>query len=84
VVSDLMPLYVDTPMVRGQTYQAGSLETFGARLTPAEIAGLAWEAVHGRKVHWIPGAVLKSMRFFSGLMPFASRATMKMLDRRKS
>ncbi|HXO18534.1 MAG TPA: SDR family oxidoreductase, partial [Thermoanaerobaculia bacterium] len=34
VVTDLMPLYVDTPMVRTQSYRAGSLETFGARLTP--------------------------------------------------
>lgn len=83
VVSDLMPLYVDTPMVRDQTYRAGSLETFGARLTPDQIAELVWEAVHGRKVHWVPGAVLKTMRFFSGLAPFASKATMKMLDRRK-
>jgi len=83
VVSDLMPLYVDTPMVRDQTYRAGSLETFGAKLTPDEIAELVWKAVHGRQVHWVPGALLKSMRFFSGLMPFASRTTMKMLDKRK-
>ncbi|HET9210208.1 MAG TPA: SDR family oxidoreductase [Thermoanaerobaculia bacterium] len=83
VVSDLMPLYVDTPMVRDQTYRAGSLETFGARLKPDEIAEIVWQAVHGRKVHWIPGAFLKSMRFFSGLMPFASKATMKMFDKRK-
>jgi len=84
VVSDLMPLYVDTPMVRDQTYRAGSLETFGAKLTPEEIAEIVWQAVHGRKVHWMPGVFLKSMRFFSGLMPFASRATMKAFDRRKS
>ena len=83
VVSDLMPLYVDTPMVRDQTYRAGSLETFGARLKPAEIAELVWQAVHGRKVHWMPGTLLKSMRFLSGLMPFASKATMKALDKRK-
>lgn len=82
-VSDLMPLYVDTPMVRTQTYRAGSLETFGARLTPAEIAGLVWKAVHGRKVHWLPGALLKSLNFVGGLMPFASKMTMKRLDRRK-
>jgi NAD(P)-dependent dehydrogenase (short-subunit alcohol dehydrogenase family) len=83
VVSDLMPLYVDTPMVRDQSYRAGSLETFGARLTPAGIAEIVWKAVHGRKVHWLPGFLLKAMRFASGLAPFASRATMKLLDRRK-
>src|SRR5206468_2381539 len=53
VVSDLMPLYVDTPMVRDQAYRAGSLETFGARLKPEEIAEIVWQAVHGHKVHWV-------------------------------
>lgn len=83
VVTDLMPLYVDTPMVRDQTHRAGSLETFGAKLKPAEIAEIVWKAAHGRKVHWTPGLLLKSMRFASGLMPFASRTTMRLLSRGK-
>lgn len=82
-VTDLMPLYVDTPMVRSQTYRAGSLETFGARLTPAEIAGLVWDAAHSRKVHWVPGAMLKALNYLGGALPFVSRPTMRMLDRRK-
>ncbi|MFL6196263.1 MAG: hypothetical protein ACJ75H_18930 [Thermoanaerobaculia bacterium] len=82
-MSDLMPLYVDAPMVRTQTYRAGSLETFGARLTPAQIAEVVWKAVHGRKVHWLPGILLKSLNFVGGLMPFASKMTMKRLGRRK-
>jgi NAD(P)-dependent dehydrogenase (short-subunit alcohol dehydrogenase family) len=82
-VSDLMPLYVDTPMVRTQTYRAGSLETFGARLTPAQIAEVVWKAVHGRKVHWLPGLLLKSLNFVNGLMPFASRETMKRIGGRR-
>ncbi|MFL6235497.1 MAG: hypothetical protein ACJ76N_20340 [Thermoanaerobaculia bacterium] len=41
-------------------------------------------AVIGADTDGLAGALLKSMRFFSGLMPFASKATMKMLDRRKS
>jgi len=82
-VTDLMPLYVDTPMVRSQTYRAGSLETFGAKLTPQEIAQLVWDAAHGQKVHWVPGALLKTLNYLGGALPFVSRPTMKLVDRRK-
>lgn len=84
VVTDLMPLYVDTPMVRSQTYRAGSLETFGARLSPRQIAELAWKAVHGRRVHWRPGLLLKTLNYLGGVLPFVSRPTMKMIDRRRA
>ena len=83
VVTDLMPLYVDTPMVRSQTYRAGSLHTFGARLTPRQIAELVWKAVHRRKVHWIPGALLKALNYLGGALPFVSRPAMKVLGRRR-
>jgi NAD(P)-dependent dehydrogenase (short-subunit alcohol dehydrogenase family) len=82
-VTDLMPLYVDTPMVRTQEYRAGSLQTFGARLVPRQIAEIVWKAVHGRRVHWRPGALLKTLNFLGNLFPFVSRPTMKMVDRRK-
>lgn len=84
VVTDLMPLYVDTPMVQSQTYRAGSLETFGARLTPQEIAELAWTAIHGRRVHWRPGLLLKTLNYLGGALPFVSRPTMKMVNRRRA
>lgn len=83
-VTDLMPPFVDTPMVRSQTYRAGSLETFGVRLTAEQIAGLVWDAVHNRKVHWVPGAVIKALNYLGGALPFISRPTMRLLDRRKA
>lgn len=83
VVTDLMPLYVDTPMVRTQTYHAGSLRTFGARLTPRQIAELAWRAIHARKVHWVPGVLLKTLNYLGGALPFVSRPTMRLIDSRK-
>jgi NADP-dependent 3-hydroxy acid dehydrogenase YdfG len=82
-VTDLMPLYVDTPMVRTQTYHAGSLKTFGAKLTPQQIAELAWKAAHSKKVHWKPGLLLKTLDYLGGALPFVSRPTMKMVDRRR-
>ncbi len=82
-VTDLMPLYVDTPMVRTQTYRAGSLETFGAKLTPQQIAGVVWKAVHARRVHWVPGALLKTLNYIGGALPFVSKPTMKLVDSRR-
>ncbi len=82
-VTDLMPLYVDTPMVRTQTYRAGSLETFGSKRTPQQIAGLVWNAVHSRKVHWVPGALLKALNYVGGAFPFVSKPTMKLIDSRR-
>lgn len=78
-----MPLYVDTPMVQTQTYRAGSLRTFGARLQPEQIAEIVWKAAHGRRVHWVPGVLLKTLRFLGGALPFVNRPTMKRVDRRK-
>lgn len=82
-VTDLMPLYVDTPMVQTQAYRAGSLQTFGARLTPQQIAGIVWKAVHGRKVHWVPGGLLKVLSYLGNALPFLSKPTMKLVDRRR-
>lgn len=83
VVTDLMPLYVDTPMIRTQDYRAGSLHTFGARLTPRRIAELVWKAVHRRKVHWVPGALLKALNYLGGALPFVARPAMKMVGSRR-
>jgi short-subunit dehydrogenase len=84
VVSDLMPLYVDTPMIRSQSYRAGTLKTFGSKLTPQQIAELAWKAVHeGPKVHWVPGPMLKAMGFVRGALPFLARPTMKLVGLRR-
>jgi NADP-dependent 3-hydroxy acid dehydrogenase YdfG len=82
-VTDLMPLYVDTAMVRTQEYRAGSLQTFGARLTPAQIAEIVWKAAHAKKVHWVPGALLKVLRYAGDALPFLSKPTMRIVDRRK-
>ncbi len=80
-VTDLMPLYVNTPMISSQTHQAGTLKFFGAKLTTRQIAELAWKAVHGKKVHWIPGGVLKALKVVSRLFPVAERPTMKFLNK---
>jgi NAD(P)-dependent dehydrogenase (short-subunit alcohol dehydrogenase family) len=81
VVTDLMPLYVNTPMISSQAYKAGSVATFGARLTPQEIAELVWKASHRNRVHWVPGLLLKTLSYFGAVLPPASRITMKRVAR---
>ncbi len=80
-VTDLMPPYVNTPMISGQSYQAGTVKTLGAKIDPADIAELAWRAASGRKVHWVHTTLLKLLAFTSRLLPFLQRPTMKYLSR---
>ncbi len=65
-VADLMPGYVDTPMVQSQTHRAGTLRSMGVKLTAEDVAELAWEAAHGDKVHWMPRLDIKIMARFAG------------------
>lgn len=37
----------------------------------------------GQKVHWMPGALLKTLNYLGNVLPFISKPTMKMVDRRK-
>lgn len=80
-VTDLMPLYVNTPMITSQKHSSGTLNFFGAKLTTHQIAETAWKAVHGKKVHWVPGALLKGLNVVSRLFPFAEKPTMRFINK---
>lgn len=80
-VTDLMPLYVDTPMVRNQDTAIGSLRTFGTPFGPRDIAELVWRAAHGRKVHWVPMWWMKLLTWSGNLVPPLSRPVMKWLGK---
>jgi short-subunit dehydrogenase len=80
-VTDLMPAYVNTPMLSSQSYQAGSMTRLGVHLQPRQIAELAWKAVHSRRVHWIPGLLAKVLKYAAGAFPPLARPTMKYLNR---
>ena len=83
VVTGLMPLWVDTGLLRGQAHSAGTLHTFGERLSPRAVAELAYRAAHSRRTHWVPGVLLKALRLLSGVLPFCSRPVMKWAGRRR-
>jgi NAD(P)-dependent dehydrogenase (short-subunit alcohol dehydrogenase family) len=76
-VADVMPGYVDTPMVSSQTYKAKSLQKMGVKLTPEKIAEIVWEAVHGTGLHYIPQTDLQLLSRIGGLFPELGRAAMR-------
>ncbi len=79
-VTDLMPLFVATPMVDMQEYQTGTLRLFKAKLSAQDIAKIAWKAAHKNKIHWVPGILLKSLTFFGNLFPFINKPMMKLFN----
>lgn len=78
-VTDVMPGYVDTPMVQSQTYRARSLDTFGVKLGPDEVAKIVWEAAHGTQLHHVPQRDLRLLARVSGALPNLSRLVMRKL-----
>lgn len=80
-VADIMPSYVATPMVSGQTYRAKTLKTMGVKLKAEDIAALVWTAVTGKKaVHHLPRIDLKLFVRLAGFQSVA-RPMMKMFSR---
>lgn len=61
-VMDVLPLFVDTPMVRGFESAPQSMERLGLRLQADDIARTVWQAAQWAdrrwswpRVHWLPG-----------------------------
>ncbi|MCH8569262.1 MAG: SDR family oxidoreductase [Balneolales bacterium] len=81
--TDIMPLYVNTGMISSQKTKAGSLDMFGAKLTPHQIAACAWRAVTQKnKVHWVPTIKLKVLKLLSRYFPLVERSVMKFISRK--
>jgi NAD(P)-dependent dehydrogenase (short-subunit alcohol dehydrogenase family) len=70
-VMALWPLFVDTAMVTGM--DMGTTRSLGVNLTPDDVAGAAWEALHRRsptsKVHVPVGRQTKAAYYLSQLSP---------------
>jgi NAD(P)-dependent dehydrogenase (short-subunit alcohol dehydrogenase family) len=81
-IADVMPGYVDTPMVSSQTHRAKSLQKMGVKLTPQGIAEIVWRAAHGTKLHYIPQTDLKVLQRVGGLVPELGRVVMHRMANR--
>jgi NAD(P)-dependent dehydrogenase (short-subunit alcohol dehydrogenase family) len=76
-ICDVMPGYVDTPMVRSQTYRAKTLDKLGVKLTADDVARVVWMAANGSGVHYMPQADLQMLSRLGGLVPELGRIVMR-------
>jgi NAD(P)-dependent dehydrogenase (short-subunit alcohol dehydrogenase family) len=81
-VADVMPGYVDTPMVSSQTHRATTLDKMGVKLTADDVAEVVWKAAHGRGLHYMPQRDLRVMSRLGGLMPGMARTIMRRMATR--
>lgn len=72
-VCDVMPLFVDTPMVQSLTEKPQSVINLGVRLTADDIATVVYEAatraLWRSPVHWVPGAQTQALALLNKLVP---------------
>lgn len=76
-VADVMPGYVDTPMVHSQTHRPKTLDRFGVKLSADDVANIVWKAAHGRKLHYVPQANVAALSRLGGLWPELGRVVMR-------
>lgn len=80
-VCDVMPAYVDTPMVQTQAHRPHSMGRLGVRLSAEDVADVVWKAVHGRALHTIPQRDVAFLSRVGGLVPSFSRAVTRWVTR---
>ncbi len=79
-VCDLMPPFVDTPMLR-PARPSRSMDRLGVRLKPEQVAAAVWKAVHGRRQHDPVEPVFTFLYKISGWLPDAlARRVMKLVS----
>lgn len=69
-VSDVMPGFVDTPMVQNESHKPKSMGVFGVKTKPEDVAQVVWKASQGTSVHWttkLDDHVARRLSGFTGL-----------------
>jgi NAD(P)-dependent dehydrogenase (short-subunit alcohol dehydrogenase family) len=84
-VVDVLPLFVDTPMVAQFESGLKSKDVLGMHLGPQDIANTVWRAVHWPRwwprVHWYPGLQGSFLALLQKLSPaWVNRLTTKMIS----
>ena len=84
-VMDLMPLFVNTPMVAQFASKPKAFDRLGMHLQPEDLAQAVWKAANRHvwlcPVHWYPGLQTKLSAFMSKISPaFLNRLVNKLLQ----
>jgi NAD(P)-dependent dehydrogenase (short-subunit alcohol dehydrogenase family) len=80
-ICDVMPGYVDTPMVRAQERPAKTMDRMGVKLTAEDVAEVVWTAAHGTGLHYVPQRDLDVLARLNGLLPELGRFVMRRFAR---
>ncbi|MFN3767786.1 MAG: SDR family oxidoreductase [Ectopseudomonas guguanensis] len=82
-VGDLMPPFVNTPMVRSQAQRPAVMQRLGVRLEAEQIAEAAWKQAHAHRVHRPVGLQFGVLFNLGQVTPgWANRLLMGWLSRR--
>lgn len=82
-VSDIMPPFVNTPMVSSQTHSPATLKRLGVNLDAGQIAQAVWEQLDSHTVHTPISLQFKLMYWAGQISPaWMSRLTMRWLNRK--
>lgn len=83
-VASLMPGFIDTPILDAVTSDESNMSgkqqllEAGQEVNPVEIVPqVAWDAIHGKDVHYTVGKMARRMRRFARWMPGRTRAMVK-------
>jgi len=78
-VCDVLPPFVNTPLLTDQKEKPDSVDRMGVHLEPADVAKVVWRAATGRKrVHWPVYWQFKFMYAIGGFLPgFVQRWVMR-------
>jgi len=80
-ICDVMPGYVDTPMVHSQETKAKTVDRLGVKLTADDVAATVWKAAHGKGLHYMPQVDLRVLSRLNGLVPELARVVMRRLTK---
>ena len=68
-VRDLMPIWVKTSLANTAATEWSGLKKRDVKITPQAVAHKVWQAVHGRRLHWLMGAETRFYNVLTKILP---------------
>ncbi len=68
-VCDLMPIWVNTNLADTAANQWSGLKKNDVNITPQAVAKKVWQAVHGRRLHWLMGGETRFYHILTKILP---------------
>ncbi len=78
-VSDIMPPFVNTDMLRKAEYKAWSVGAMGVHLQAEDVARVIWQATQSHRTHHVITLKLKILNLLGAWFPFLRKTLMKKL-----